>query len=149
MEEIATRDSWTTHPMPEKHTRLMASWKFNDIEYNQMIRGLIPEQMEDKWFIFYEGGWLRFHRSWTGYCIYQVQLRERDSKIEVAQILVSRDLEQYRESSDEFDLLLLKFLIDSLLLGKQADFPQKDNFNGEVTSALHRHHIVGRGQKPE
>jgi hypothetical protein len=67
----------------------------------------------------------------------------------VAQILVSRNLEQYRESSDEFDLLLLKFLIDSLLLGKEADFPQKDNFNGEVTSALHRHHIVGRGQKPK
>jgi hypothetical protein len=148
MEEIATRDSWTTHPLPEKHARLMASWTFTGSEFNQMKHGLIPEQMEDKWFIYYEDDWLHFHRSWTGYCIYQVQFRERDSKFEVAQILVSRDLEQYRESSDEFDLLMLKYLIDNLLLGKEADFPQGDDFN-EVTGALRQHHLVGRGRKPE
>lgn len=149
MKEIASRDSWSNHPLPENHARLSASWTFTRKEFEQMMRGLIPEQMEDKWFIYYEKGWLHFHRSWTGYCIYQVQFQERNSTIEVAQILVSRDPEQYRESSDEYDLLLLMYLIDGLLLGKAADFPQKENLNGEVTSALYRHHIVGRGRKPE
>ena len=148
MEEIATKDSWTTHPLPEKHARLAASWTFTWQEFCQMKRGLIPEQMEDKWFIYYTDDWLRFHRSWTGYCIYQVNFRERDGTIEVAQILVSRDVEQYRESSDENDLMLLKFLIDSLLLGNEADFRQKDDING-VTAALYQHHLVGRGHKPE
>jgi hypothetical protein len=148
MEDIATQESWTTHPLPEKHVRLKASWTYTAKEFGQMKRGLIPEQMEDKWFIYHENDWLYFHRSWTGYCIYQVQYQERDDAIEIAQILVSRDVEQYRESSDEYDLMLLKYLIDSLLLEKPVDFPHKEEFNGEVTSALYRHHLVGRGKKP-
>lgn len=92
MEEIASRDSWTTHPMPEKHARLTASWLFTRNEFEQMKRGLIPEQMEDKWFIYYDNGWLFFHCSWTGYCIFQVEFKERDDVIEVSQIIASRVL---------------------------------------------------------
>lgn len=149
MEEIATRESWTTHPMPEEHARLRASWTFTRKEFERIKRGLIPEQMEDKWFIYYEDGWLHFHRSWTGYCIFQVAFNELDDLIEVSRILVSRDLEQYRESSDEYDLMLLKYMIDSFLLGKVMEFPYKEDFDSEVTAALHRHHLVGRGQTPE
>lgn len=132
--------------MPEKHARLSASWLFTRKEFEQMTRGLIPEQMEDKWFIYFEDNWLYFHRSWTGYCIFQVKFRERDEKKEIDQILVSRDVEQYRDSSDEHDLLLLKYLIDSLLLWNEADFPLGDEAD-EVTGALHQHHLVGRGRK--
>jgi hypothetical protein len=148
MEEIASRDSWTTHPLPDEHAQLTTSWTFTKQQFDQMKRGLIPEQMEDKWFIYYEDGWLHFHRSWTGYCIYQIQFWERDSDFAVAQILVSRDLEQYRESTDEYDLLLLKYLIDRLLLGREVSFPLGDEINDAVTAALKQHHLVGRGQKP-
>lgn len=145
MVEFAAKDSWTTHPLPEKHARLMASWSFTGHEFDRMKRGLIPEQMEDKWFIYYADEWLHFHRSWTGYCIYQVQFRKRDSNFVIVKILVSRDVEQYRESSDEYDLMLLKYLIDSLLLGKAVEFPQQQDFNDEVATALYQHHLVGPG----
>jgi hypothetical protein len=148
MEEIATRESWTTHPLPEKHARLTASWTFTRKEFEQMKYGLIPTQMEDKWFIYYEDCWLHFHRSWTGYCIYQVEFNACDDFIEVLQILVSKDLEQYRESSDEYDLMLLKYMIDSFLLGKVVEFPYEEDFDSEVTSALYRHHLIGREKKP-
>jgi len=32
--------------------------------------GLVPEEIEDKWFIYWEDDTLFFHRSWTGNCIY-------------------------------------------------------------------------------
>jgi len=148
LEEIATRDSWTTHPLPDKHARLTVSWSFTESEFEQMKQGLIPEVMEDKWFIYHADGWFHFHRSWTGYCIYQVQIQERKPYFRVAKILVSRDVNQYQESSDEYDLMLLKYLIDSLLLGNNIDFPPADDLNGEVSSALHQHHLAGRGRIP-
>ena len=148
MDKKATKESWTTHPLPEKHARLTASWRFTGREFQQMKRGLIPEQMEDKWFVYHEDGWLNFHRSWTGNCIYQVQFRESDSGYEIHQILVSRDVQQYRESSDECDLMLLKYLIDSLLLGKEVEFPQAEDIDGDVSAALYQHHLVGRGRIP-
>jgi len=149
MKKTATKDSWTTHPLPEKHTRSAASWSFTGHEFGQMKRGLIPEQMEDKWFIYHSDGLLHFHRSWTGYCIYQVKFRERGSNYEIARILVSRDVEQYRESSDKYDLMLLKYLIDCLLLGKAIEFPQREDVSDDVTAALYQHHLVGRGHKSE
>lgn len=147
---IATQDSWTTHPLPKKHSRLTANWNFTRDEFEQMMQGLIPEVMEEKWFIYHASGWLHFHRSWTGFCIYQVQFQERDSGYTVELILVSRDVDQYRESSDAYDLKLLRYLIDCLLLGKEVEFPQSAEIQGKVTSALFEHHLVGQARsKPE
>jgi hypothetical protein len=36
--------------------------------------GCIPRDMDDRWFIYLEGEWVHLHRSWTGFCIYQVRL---------------------------------------------------------------------------
>lgn len=146
----ATQDSWTTHPLPKQHIKLTANWYFARGEFEQMKQGLIPEVMEDKWFIYHASGWLHFHRSWTGFCIYQVQFQERDSDYTVEQILVSRDVDQYRESSDAYDLKFLRYLIDYLLLGKEVDFPQPAEIQGRVLSALFQHHLVGQARpKPE
>lgn len=38
------------------------------------MKGPIPQQTEDKWFIFYENDWLYFHDSWTGFGICTTQL---------------------------------------------------------------------------
>lgn len=44
--------------------------------------------------------------------------------------------------------MLLKYLIDSLLLWKEADFPLEDEAD-EVTVALRQHHLLGRDRKPK
>lgn len=46
--------------MPGQKSRLELQRIFTDQEYQRFCLGLIPEEMEDKWFIFEEGGWLRF-----------------------------------------------------------------------------------------
>lgn len=42
-------------------------------EYARLSLGLIPEEMEDKWFIYLEDNKLYCHRSWTGLCAYIVE----------------------------------------------------------------------------
>ena len=111
-----------------------------------MRQGLIPEVMEDKWFIYHADGRLHFHRSWTGFCIYEVELIEEEAHLRLREIRVSRDMQQYRKTSAEYDLQLLRFLIDRLLLGKQAIFPQIAEAQSTVEVALLRHSTVGHAR---
>jgi len=57
----ATPDPRTTHPLPEQHVRLTANWTYTREEFEQIKGGLIPEVMEEKWFIYHDPGWLHFN----------------------------------------------------------------------------------------
>jgi hypothetical protein len=60
-----TSKSWKTEPLPANRARLKLDRSFDAVEWDALQQGVIPEEMEDKWFIYEEGGWLNFHRSWT------------------------------------------------------------------------------------
>ncbi|WP_223257705.1 hypothetical protein [Pectobacterium peruviense] len=63
----AQAQDWKRVPAPQQTAPLNFQALFTDAEAEQMRQGIIPKQMEDKWFIYFEDGWLRFHRSWTGF----------------------------------------------------------------------------------
>jgi len=44
------------------------------VGFERLSRGLVTRGMEDKRFVFMEEATRFFHRSWTGYCIYRVEL---------------------------------------------------------------------------
>ena len=81
-----------------------------------MRRGLVPEDMHDRWFIFFEEGWLHFHRSWTGYWIFSIQMNAADSDVHITEGWASRDAEQYRSCGDQEDVRLISGLIQGHLL---------------------------------
>jgi hypothetical protein len=121
--ERATRSSWKNLPLPSQRARLPVQREYTVAEYQQIARGFIPQQMEDKWFIFLEGDWLHMHRSWTGVCVFKVRFREHDGGYAIAEVWVNRDPEQYGGTHDAFDGALLLFIVDRLLLGYDASFP--------------------------
>ena len=143
----ATRESWTNQPLPEKRSALALRRDFTGEEYEALRRGLIPQAMEDKWFIFMEGDTLFFHRSWTGFCIYQVSLRREGAGYVVAEALVNRDASQYSGGSEGYDLKLLSFLIDNFLLGKVSMFPLPAGVPAGVAAGLHHHQVAGVGPR--
>lgn len=104
--------------------------------------GVIPQQMEDKWFIFWEDDALHFHRSWTGICLYILRFQQDGDLWSSIECTVNRDPEQYGGTDDQHDLLMLSYLIDTLLLGRYAPFPSTQP-NAEL-AALDEWHIVGR-----
>ncbi len=141
----AKRDSWKTLPMPNAKKRLLVNKHFTQREFEQISLGLIPQRMEDKWFIYLEDDLLNFHRSWTGQSVYQVQFRQNQNEWEVFQTWVNRDPKQYRISDDDYDVALLSFLIDNLLLGKNAPFPVTNNLPKDVPKGVYQHGIAGTG----
>jgi hypothetical protein len=143
----ATRQSWANAPMPEKRSRLVLRREFTGGEYGAIRHGLIPEQMEDKWFIFLEGDTLYFHRSWTGHCIYQLTLTREGAKYAVSDALVNRDAAQYAGADDAYDERLLTYLIDNLLLGGRAVLPTPKGIAAGIQTDLHHHHVAGAQRK--
>ena len=104
----ARRGDWKTVAMPEQHETFVLHRSFSDAEMEALRRGNVPQAMEDKWFWYMEGQTLWAHRSWTGYCIYQIVFKENNNHI----VVVNRNPEQYTCTSIEEDIKSLNKLLD-------------------------------------
>ena len=113
--EKATRDSWKINPLPEARKALNVQKTYSLGEFARIESGLIPLEMEQKWFIFFEDRWLYLHRSWTGYCIFKVRFSPKRDQYEIAEVWANRDSEQYTQTDDKADAELLLILIDQLI----------------------------------
>lgn len=120
----AKRDDWKTIPMSERHTSLSVDRHYAPDEMKSIQQGVIPDSMDDKWFIFFEDDVLYCHRSWTGCCIYQAEFERVGDHFQVSRLLVTRDPEEYKITDDAYDIRLFAFLVDRLLLGKSVRFPE-------------------------
>ncbi len=138
-----------TEALPSKKTTIRLNRTFSPQEMKQIRRGLVPEQMEDKWFIYWKDDSLFFHRSWTGVCIYVVRFAVEGDSCRMIEADVNRDPKQYKETSDERDARMISYLVDVLLLHREAVFPS--NEPSSEKRALMNWSQVGRamlGQHP-
>ena len=110
--KIAQRDDWKTEPLPSTAKLIEFDLNYSLSEFEKIIIGTIPEEMEDKWFVFHEAPWLYIHRSWTGFCIFKVRFEMFDDRVKITEVWVNRDSEQYKETDDNLDADLLKILLD-------------------------------------
>jgi len=138
----AKRTDWEIKPLPSRRATVSLNRSFEPHEMERIRRGLVPEQMEDKWFIFWEDDALLFHRSWTGHCIYVVRFLCSESLCRMVSAEVNRDPAQYGGDSDERDAKLISYLVDRLLLRRWAMFADGEAKPGE--SALEDWSLIGR-----
>lgn len=120
--EEATRDSGETKPIPELRALLQLDRTFSRKEYQKIKQGVIPRDMDDKWFIFLEEDWLYLHRR-SGNCIYQVRLEPAGAGCRIAEAWVNRDPKQYNCTDDKYDAKFLLWLIDAIILDKEVEMP--------------------------
>ena len=109
---MAKKADWKTSPLPAKRVKLAFNRAFSNEERDRIKAGLIPKEMEDKWFIYFEDDTLYLHRSWTGFCIYQICFAQDEKGFHALSVEVNRDPEQYRETDNKLELQILKRLIE-------------------------------------
>ena len=107
--KVATKKDWKTQEMPEAHEHFKLERKISREELNNLRYGHIPHEMEDKWFSYMAGNTLYAHRSWTGYCIYIIEINEETG---VHDVTVNRDTNQYRCDSINEDIKDVNILLD-------------------------------------
>jgi hypothetical protein len=116
MASPATRASWKTLPCPVLRENLDLSFTFSDADGDRLRLGHVPEDMDDKWFIYFENGWLYFHRSWTGACIFGLCLDGFPGGVRVVESWASRDEEHYNSIGVEQERELVLQLIETRLI---------------------------------
>lgn len=83
----------------------------------EIIRsGCLPEDMDDKWFLYWQGDALHCHRGSQGHCIYVVRFESKGDTYCMVEAEVNRDRSQYDWSSEEADQEGISKLVDKLLL---------------------------------
>ncbi len=145
MRPPANANSWKTRPMPAQHKELLIDGSYSAQEMAQIRRGFIPADQQDKWFIYFDGAQLHFHRSWTGACIFQLRFVVEEDYFRADRLLVNQDPSQYKMADDNYNLSLAGYLIDRLLLGRFAQLPLPGKMS-EQDQKRHQQHVMG--QKP-
>jgi len=115
-EKTATRDDWKTLPMSEKQEQAEVNLEFTREEFEVIRRGFIPRDMGERWFIYWDGQYLNFHRSWTGNLIYRLRLVEEDDKVVGTELIIERDENIFKYSTVEKEIEMVETLVKSILL---------------------------------
>jgi hypothetical protein len=90
-------------------------------EWAMIRRGHRSRDMDDKWHAFVEANRLFLHRSWTGLGVYEAEFVHVDGGWRIRDAIVCGDRSRYRRGSDEYESLLLEWLISRVLLGNRDD----------------------------
>jgi len=129
--------------IPKEHSVKLFEHEFSLEDYRKIQYGLIPEVMEDKWFIYFEDNNLYCHRSWTGFCVYIVEFEVSEKSSQIKKISINRDKAQYSETDDNWDCHFVVYLINLLLLNKSYPYPVKEGTSSGIAS-LQQWSQVGR-----
>jgi uncharacterized protein (TIGR02452 family) len=143
-------DDWQIKPMPARHVDIPVERRFSDAEMAQVRLGVLPDRMEDKWFVYWDDGRLYLHRSWTGMCVFVAQFVEDAEGWRLVSIRANRDRKQYTQTDDAEDAAMARFVIDVVVLGLFVEFPDEDLAPPEAAIAAWG--LVGRaflGQHPK
>lgn len=120
---MPTRESWGRVDTAGPFVEIAWQAAFSTAEFDRIRQGAIPDEMEDRWFSFFEEPNLFLLRSWTGYCIYRVTFTHRAGDVVVQQAVVSANINHYARSSDDYEVAFLEFLVHQLLLGESWPVP--------------------------
>lgn len=113
----AIKSDWELHRMPRTRAHFDLGIPLTDDEFETLAWGHIPEEMEDHWFMYFDGDAFCFHRSWTGFCIYRVYVkrdREKDGYV-LHRVTANRSKKQFGEENDERDAVMVAILIGQAL----------------------------------
>jgi ADP-ribosylglycohydrolase len=128
--------------MPDQRSTIELDQRYPPEELARIKLGLIPDQMEDKWFVYWQDETLFFHRSWTGICVYAVRFRCDDDGAAMVAADINRDPEECGTADDDDHAELIPYLIDVLLLRRPATYPSAQSSDAE--EALEQWSVVGR-----
>ncbi len=114
---IATKEDWEIFPMPSKTATFTIKRHFTEEEIENLKAGHIPEEMEDRWFSYFEDNKLYIHRSWSGICVYIVEFNFKSSflfkfKEDKHNVTVNRDVNQYACTNIDEDIEELNSLLN-------------------------------------
>jgi hypothetical protein len=114
-------DRKKVEPMPAEHVRVPLAVRYTRAQTERISNGLLPRDMDDKWFIYREGDEIFFHRSWTGMCVFVARIEEDIDGSTLVEAAVRHDPKARSPHDAARDVGVLLEIIDHLLLRDRDD----------------------------
>ena len=107
----ATERDWTElQPMTRCHEHVPLDLTFDANQMRNLRLGFIPVDQSQKWFLYFEDGTLHFHRSWTGFKMFEVVFEPVGDGAAASFARVNLDPEIYTGTLDEARETILDLL---------------------------------------
>ena len=125
---------------------------WSDEEWERILLGYSSRGMDEKWDVFAEGDVVFLHRSWTGNGVVEATFAPADGGgWQIAEAVVERDPERYRNDDDEYDCLMLELVLSAIVLGEPAnelreklvELTRKRSGNAAVPAGFVQHSALG------
>ena len=113
--EYANVNSWKTKSMPPEQAHFALNRTLTAHAWEILQQGHIPEDMDDRWFFYTERDKVYFHRSWTGNCIFIIQI---ETQADGTKVLTDVTVNQNKKEYTETDLAKSKELLQNILNGR-------------------------------
>lgn len=115
MKDRVIKNDWRTFDMPELCEVATMNRALSKEEYQLLVCGFKPRDMDDRWFLYVQNDWVFLHRSWTGHCIFKLKLEVLSENVILTDIHINRDSDQYRSVNLEADKDEVNSVLTSLL----------------------------------
>ena len=106
--------------MPRLRTRISFDRSSTEVEFERVRQEIMPQTMEERWFVVFEDPWLHVGRSWTGFTIFDVRIVQDGDRYKIAEVWANRDANQYGETNLRREAETLRMVIDHIILGKSS-----------------------------
>jgi hypothetical protein len=103
---------------PEQFVKLPIEKQLSDDQMSKVLLGKKPLDMDHRWIIYYNDGFLYFHRSWTGNCIYKIKIDKSNYAAKIVEVLVNTNPKEYKYSNIPEEINHFNQLFDSFLQSK-------------------------------
>jgi len=103
--------------MPSLRAKIPFDRRFTEAEFERVRHEIMPQTMEERWFVVFEDPWLHIGRSWTGYTIFDVRIVKDGDRYKIAEVWANREANQYGETNLRKEAETLRMVIDHVILG--------------------------------
>lgn len=139
----AFRAQWSTWPKPLLRTGTVeAGWGCRDMAAYRLLRGFVPRNPEDKWYIYREGDHLVFQRVATGIEVWRARITVVAHEVTVRSLTVLLDRRHYGYGTPADELARFDKLVRSLLLGEEGTPPHQVVSSPCRAAAAWRPHLL-------
>jgi hypothetical protein len=138
----ARRKQWKALPYEGAFRSVDCAEVFATADCERLRQGLLPEVMEDKWFVFFEDPYLYFHRSWTGELAYRLRLDVDGEGGRIGEALASSHVQLVHGLA--YEGALVAFLLRGMMLRQSVSFPVPPA-GAPGPKGLFQHSVSGTG----
>lgn len=96
--------------------------------FAKLQMGFIPENMDDRWFVYFDNDWVYLHRSWTGYETFRAKIQTENDRYTIREFWAETEPKKFNVGNENQIIELFCAVIARVVLKVEVTEIQCQNF---------------------